>query len=369
MNMRFVRSNTLWMSLSVCLLAGAAWADQVVLKNGDRVTGSIIKKDGQSLTIKTDHFGVVTTTWDQVESVRSEKPLNVVLANGRTVQGTISPANGQLQVATGSGPVSVAPAEITAIRNQEEQQAYERLQSPGLTQLWAGTATLGFAGTAGNARTLTFTTGVNAARVTRTDKTSLYFNIIKASALVNGKNADTAQAVRGGIAYDHNVSSRLFVNVFNDYEYDKFQNLDLRFVLGGGFGFHAIKTDRSTLDVLGGIDYNRSKFSHSARAELGRILLGRRVQSETHRRHLARAELPHVRQSLGRRRLSHKLRYRRVHQAGQMAHLERVVENNTNEPVDDIKKKKTLPASSVESRCYTASARAVSHNGGNGLFV
>ena len=51
------------------------------------------------------------------------------------------------------------------------------------------------------------------------------------------------------------------MNVFNDYEYDKFQNLDLRFVLGGGFGFHAIKTDRSRLDLLGGADFNRSSFS------------------------------------------------------------------------------------------------------------
>jgi hypothetical protein len=45
-----------------------ASADQVVLKNGDRVTGSIIKKGGKNLTIKTDSFGVVTTSWDQVGS-------------------------------------------------------------------------------------------------------------------------------------------------------------------------------------------------------------------------------------------------------------------------------------------------------------
>jgi hypothetical protein len=51
------------------------------------------------------------------------------------------------------------------------------------------------------------------------------------------------------------------VNVFNDYEYDKFQNLDLRFVIGGGFGFHAVKNKRSVLDLLGGTDYNHSSFS------------------------------------------------------------------------------------------------------------
>jgi putative salt-induced outer membrane protein YdiY len=135
------------------------------------------------------------------------------------------------------------------------------LLKPGWGELWAGTGSVGFAGTSGNAKTLTFTTGITAARVTRTDKTMLYFNAIKASALVNGADAETARAVRGGIAYDHNLHPRLFVNVFNDYEFDKFQNLDLRFVLGGGFGWHAFKSERSRLDLLGGADFNRSSFS------------------------------------------------------------------------------------------------------------
>jgi hypothetical protein len=249
------------LSFLVCLSLRPAWADQVVLKNGDRVTGSIVKKDGKDLTIKSDHFGVITTSWEQVESIKTEKPINVVLKDGRTAQGTLATAAGKVEVATQTAKLSVTQTEITTIRDADEQKVYERLQRPGLGQLWAGTASIGFAGTSGNARTLTFTTGVNAARVTRTDKTSLYFNTIKASALANGKSADTAQAVRGGIAYDHNVRPRLFANVFNDYEYDKFQNLDLRFVLGGGLGFHAIKTERSQLDLLGGADYNRSSFS------------------------------------------------------------------------------------------------------------
>jgi putative salt-induced outer membrane protein YdiY len=177
------------------------------------------------------------------------------------VQGTIATTNGKVEVTTKDAKLSLAPAEVATIRDADEQKAYERLLHPGWGQLWAGTASLGFAGTSGNARTLTFTTGVNAARLTRADKTSIYFNAIKASALVNGKNSDTAQAVRGGLGYDHNVSPRLFVNVFNDYEYDRFQNLDLRFVLGGGLGFHAVKTEGSKLDLLAGIDFNHSRFS------------------------------------------------------------------------------------------------------------
>jgi len=48
-----------------------------------------------------------------------------------------------------------------------------------------------------------------------------------------GVDSATAQAVRGGIRYDRNVSSRFFVSTFNDYEYDKFQSLDLRLSRAG----------------------------------------------------------------------------------------------------------------------------------------
>lgn len=248
------------LSSLACFWLCAAWADQVVMKNGDRATGAIVKKDGKNLTLKTEHFGVVTVSWDQVESIRADKPLTIVLQDGKTVQGTVSTSEGKLEVATQNTKLSVTPAEVTNLRDAAEQAAYERLLKPGWGELWAGTASLGFAGTSGNARTLTFTTGINAARVTNTDKASIYLSIIKASALVNGKNSETAQAVRGGVAYDHNLRPRLFANVFNDYEYDKFQNLDLRFVLGGGLGFHALKTERSRLDLLGGVDFNHSSF-------------------------------------------------------------------------------------------------------------
>ena len=107
----------------------------MLLRNGDRVTGSIVKKDGKDLTIKTDHFGVVTTSWGQVESVLADKPVNVVLANGKTVQATIATANGKLELTTKDALLSLSPSEVGTIRDDAEQKAYDRLQKPGLGQL------------------------------------------------------------------------------------------------------------------------------------------------------------------------------------------------------------------------------------------
>ena len=257
--MLFTRSRTVVLCSLACLSVSAAWADQIVMKNGDRVTGSVVKKDGNNLTVKTDQFGAVTLAWDQVASIKTDKPVNVVLADGRKAKATLATTGAMVEIAA-QPPINVAPGAITSIRDDGEQAAFDRLLHPGWGQLWAGTASLGLAGTKGNAEALTFTVGANAARVTNTDKTTLYFNTIRASARVDGTDSQTADAVRGGWAYNHNVSPRLFVGVFNDYEYDKFQALNLRYVLGGNFGYHLLKTKRGQLDVLGGADYNHASY-------------------------------------------------------------------------------------------------------------
>ena len=263
------RSGCLWfagLAAAACLLPGTASADQLVMKNGDRVTGSIIKQDGKTITIKTDNFGNITAPWDQVASIKSDQPVHVVLKDGKTVVGTLAGGETKLEIAAKDTSIEVNPAEVAAIRSPGEQKAYEakaaeELRRPGLLEKWAAGASLGLSGANGNAETMTFNSTVNAARTTRTDKTTLTFNMVKASATISGKSADTAQAVRGGIAYDHNVGKRLFVNVFNDYEYDRFQDLDLRFTAGGGLGLHAVKGEHAALDLLGGADFNRSSFS------------------------------------------------------------------------------------------------------------
>jgi putative salt-induced outer membrane protein len=262
-------------ALWLCFVCNCAlYADRIILKNGDRVTGSIVKKDGANLTVKSELFGEIVMAWDKVDSVKTDAPLNVATKDGKTVQGTLALANGVVDLTTPAAKQTVPVADVTAIRNADEQKAFERLGNPGWDQLWVGSGTVGFSGSKGNAQTLTFTTGVNAQRVTRTDKMTVYFNSIKASAFSSGKDSNTAQAARGGLAYDHNIGPRLFVNVFNDYEYDKFQNLDLRFVLGGGIGFHAIKTDRSIFDILGGADYNHSSFSTPATTQSAEAFFG-----------------------------------------------------------------------------------------------
>jgi putative salt-induced outer membrane protein YdiY len=238
-------------------------ADQVSLSNGDRVTGKVVKKDGDKLIVKTDLMGEVTIPWKSVASVSSQEPLTVVLPDGKTVVGKIGTDESEkkLEVATAAATEAVPLGDLVAIRDDETQRQYERLQDPGLLDLWTGFIDLGVSAARGNARTNLFTTAAIATRETRTDKTVAYFNQIYARGLVEDVFAPTAEAIRGGWSYDRNITSRLFATLFNDYEYDRFQDLDLRFVVGGGLGYIVIKDERKRLDLLAGLAYNREKFS------------------------------------------------------------------------------------------------------------
>jgi putative salt-induced outer membrane protein len=56
----------------------------------------------------------------------------------------------------------------------------------------------------------------------------------------------------------------LFGFVNTDFFTDALQDLNLRSGVGGGLGFHAIKSDDTTLDFLGGANYTRENYTQIA---------------------------------------------------------------------------------------------------------
>jgi Protein of unknown function, DUF481 len=239
------------------------FADQITMKDGDRITGAIVKKDGDSVTIKSKNFGTVTLKWTDVAAVKSDQPLNVTLAGGKTVKANIETQGDRIQVTAPGAPQAVDPRDVLTLRDDAEEKTYQKFLHPRLLDLWSITGGLNLAGTKGNAQTSTLTTPINFVRASNTTRTTAYFNSISSSAKINGVNSSTAKAVRGGWAYDRNLAKKIFANAFNDYEYDRFQSLDLRVVIGGGVGYHIWSRDASHLSVVGGIDWNRAAFGAS----------------------------------------------------------------------------------------------------------
>jgi Protein of unknown function, DUF481 len=262
-------------SLSIFLsLAAILSADQVVLKNGDTLSGAIVKKDGAKLTIKSEFLGEVSMPWTAVKSIKSDESLTVVLPGGESVSGKIATSGDNLEVATASGNKSAPLAAVDTLRNPAEQRSWERLQRPRLLELWTGFYDMGLTLATGNARASTFTNAFNATRVTSQGKITVSFNQIYGSARIDNVTSTIASAVRGGWTYNRNLTPRFFFTTLNTYEHDRFQNLDLRFVAGGGFGVKALKTEKANLSFLGGGDYSRENFTNNLHRNSGEANFG-----------------------------------------------------------------------------------------------
>jgi len=245
-------------------LSSAALADQITLKNGDRITGTVVKGDGKTLVLHTDALGDVTIQFAAIQDIKTDQELHVSLKDGKTAVGPVTTTDGKLEVATkAAGPVEAATEDVTLIRNDAEQTAYEKSLHPSLSHNWSGGANVGFSVARGNSETENLALAFNAARTTLKDKITLY------ATSIDTKNdlatpTTVANLETGGLRYDRNVNPRAFVFGAADFMSNALQYLDLRGVYTGGLGFHAIKTDATMLNFLGGINYTHETYSNGA---------------------------------------------------------------------------------------------------------
>ena len=253
-------------SLFLSLFALSTLADQITLKNGDRLTGTIVKSDAKTLVIKTEFAGDVNVKWEAITDIVSSQPLHLALKDGQTIVGPVTTVNGKIDVATKeTGTVETSKDAVVTVRDDAEQKSYDeeidRLRHPHLTDYWSGLLDTGLSATRGNSESLTFNLSGKAARVTDRDKISAYTEAIYSKSTVNGVSSTTAHDIRGGVRGDVNMTERLYIFAFTDLEYNAFQHLDLRNVLGGGFGYHVIKDKTTTFDVFGGGSFEQEYFA------------------------------------------------------------------------------------------------------------
>jgi putative salt-induced outer membrane protein len=248
-------------------VSGAA-ADQVTLKNGDRLSGTIVSGDEKTLLLKTEFVGDVTIQWDAITAIDSSQNLNVTLKDGKRLAGKVSTSDGTMVVSAlnaTSTPGSAAKSNVVAVRNDSEQASFdeqaEKMAHPKFTYFWRGMFDTGLALTRGNSQTASYTLDGLAVRETPRDKLTLSAAYVYASDDTVSPSRTTANALTSSIRGDLNLGPRLFVFAVAGFQTNELQHLDLRQIYGGGLGYHVIKTDNTVFDVFGGFNYDRDEFS------------------------------------------------------------------------------------------------------------
>ena len=209
----------------------------------DRITGAITASGNDGLTIHSALIGDVEIPWNAVERVNIEEQVFVPAGfrnNARRPQRT--PASDPTKTQGPRSSLDGAPQTSDFLRH------------------WIGSIDPGFTWTQGNANSRTLNIVVNAARTVASQKVSFSINWLHTNSLAAGRTFTTAKAVRSGTRYDFNLNEALFAFGSGNWEYDRFQQLDLRNVLGSGVGWHAIRRKTFRMDFLSGGNFNRESF-------------------------------------------------------------------------------------------------------------
>lgn len=270
MGSKFVYPGALKPFVLCFLFLAALRADVIVMKNGDRFTGSVVKSDNKTLTFKSEYAGQVNLPWDAVVDLKTDKPVTLDTKNGAAVVGPVTTQGQALEV----GTQQVLKTDVATIRSEAEQQKYERMQNPKLFDLWAGYVDLGLSKTQGNSKTTSLNINGNANRVTAYDKTTVTFTSVYSSSNVTGARATTADARRGTVSYNRNLSPHMFLVGEGNFESDALQNLNFRFAPSVAVGYHVRKRENSVFDIFAGGSYDREYFAGGERRSFGEGLLG-----------------------------------------------------------------------------------------------
>ena len=258
----------------VCSCGITMHAEQVTLKNGDRLSGSIVSMSDKKLTLKTDYAGTVTLDWDAVAQVSSDQPLVITRQDKAVVTGPVSSKEANVVVNTASGAQEIPMSEVAVMRSQSDQAAYEKSLHPGILGGWEGGGSFGLALAKGNSDTTNLAMGFHATRPTTTDKWSITASSLYARNTTNGVSTTSANALGGAIRYDRNLAARLFAFALMSGSYDHAQELNERISPSGGLGFHAIASKVTTIDLLAGIGYTYENYSTGVTNNLINATLG-----------------------------------------------------------------------------------------------
>lgn len=241
-------------------------AHEVLLKNGDRLSGVVISRDRDSVVLETQYAGRITISMEYIESIDMERPLTNFAASGQPAEKkpdpeTAEPAGDkptgkpELKVAQKNGtaqPKAPAPVASTA-----PPKLFGGGPFFGMVSGWEGNANIGFSYTSGNSSTSTLSSGVRASKAGVSDKLTVYVRSLWNS---NRRSLQrtTQKAVWGGFRYDRDFNQKLFSFGSWDFERDRPKKLNFRSVIGGGLGHHTVKNDRTELDLLFGLAWNRA---------------------------------------------------------------------------------------------------------------
>lgn len=234
-------SRKIW-SASLALLCINAQADSLLMKNGDRLSGTIESLDQGTLVFSSRYAGTLKLPWAEIEAVESDKPLRLRLEGGNDYSGRLVTENGEARVllADLDGSAPLALARVKAINPPLH---------PDRTRV-TGHVNVGGNFTRGNTDSSSLHLAGKA--VARNPGEQLTLNAELNEAEQNGVNSASNWLV--GLQYDHFLDGpKNYLYLNTGFAQDRRTDLTLRSTLGAGGGRYLVERDGLTLSAEAGL--------------------------------------------------------------------------------------------------------------------
>ena len=231
-----MRCRTLIVLSCLVMFAQSSNADEVIFKNGDRLTGKIVHLVDGKLVFKSSVAGDVTVNLSDIQTLSSNEAIEVNLKDNTDFK--------QKVLSAGPGRFSVEGTE--ALKAQEFAVADIISINPPIKPApkWTGNIAAGLTSTHGNTKTETVSASANMTKRTEKDRTQISADYAKGEQedRVTGADETIEDWWRAKGKYDYFFRKKFYGYLDARYERDAVALLDRRMIVGLGGGYQWIES-------------------------------------------------------------------------------------------------------------------------------
>ncbi|MDH5173598.1 MAG: DUF481 domain-containing protein [Gammaproteobacteria bacterium] len=200
--------------------------DEIVLKSGSKILGTVTGSRDGVVTIETDFAGTLSINLDKIASLQTSNPVLVQLADQTVIaERPIRIEDELLSIDTATDAGQTYPLSELLLVNPEPWEL-------GRGYKWSGLASLAISSQRGNTDTDELDYSLESKWRSKRDRYTLRYNGEKDRA----NNATTVDKWYGQGKYDYFFDGPLYGGIQASAEHDKFTDLDLRYLVGPYLG-------------------------------------------------------------------------------------------------------------------------------------
>ena len=225
-------------------------ADEVVMKNGDRIQGTVVSLSQGKLVFKTSYAGKINISWNQVAKLTTDEPMEVSLEGDKTVTSKLTTSeSGDLVLKPEEG-ASPPPLKLTQVKTMDRPKPPETWHLDGNVNAGASMET-------GNTNTEKYSLIGNLKIYKMPHVLKFYAEFHKEWA----KKKLSKDNWLGSGTYERFLTKKWFVWGGVVAQSDIFKSLDLRVNANVGPGYQIWHSNQKNLSVKLGPGYTFEKYT------------------------------------------------------------------------------------------------------------